>query len=433
MRLSAAFGRVVDRGSGKFLCSELEIEGVNLPFSRLRPSFDFVCAHIFPTRKGLQAFFHNQLDNSPFDQDVFCPMTKSFHHLRENIEFLSPSSCARKLWFGVVILISALGCGCTPGEDALREQHASVVSKAEGLQLPVNMSSEELASLERIGPLLDSVSAEMGGNGQLTGKTQVILKGLELLQTDTLHTRPGLEDFKGTWDAITTSWGGAARMLPTDAAVALAAVETSFRTARSTLSSATGLWQLVNPKAPAGAQERFERPTNYWQQMYNDCFDKLDGIQNLELRKQTAGMLAHWLNNAHNVDRMPGSQELQDIKVPLIIAQYLNGPSVLNNATEPSIRIVTRVGSVGKNPPPRIYVARFAVYLAIVRAYYDYAQMQGLGETDSYRTLEIQPFLQESVRRHLWTILTTPNFGIELHHPSEPTMLEQVKGYITGS
>jgi hypothetical protein len=64
-------------------------------------------------------------------------------------------------------------------------------------------------------------------------------------------------------------------MLPTDAAIALAAVETSFRTANSSLSSASGLWQLVNPKPPAGAQERFENPTSYWQQMYNDCFDKL--------------------------------------------------------------------------------------------------------------------------------------------------------------
>lgn len=359
-------------------------------------------------------------------------MTKCFSFLAKCVEPCFGFFNA-KTWIGVVIFLSIVGCGCAPPDDSLRQQHASVLSKAEGLQLPVSMNSGELESLERIGPLMDSVVAEMGSNGQLMGKTQIILEGLELLQTDTLHTRPGLEDFKGTWDAITTSWGGAARVLPTDAAVALAAVETSFRTAKSTLSSATGLWQLVNPKAPAGWQERFDRPANYWQQMYNDCFDKLDGIQNLALRKQTAAMLAHWLNNAHNVDRVPGSQELQDIKVPLIIAQYLNGPSVLNNATEPSIRIVTRVGAVGKNPPPRIYVARFAVYLAIVRAYNEYAQMQGLGETDSYLTLERQPFFQDSVRRHLWGILTTPNFGIELHHPSEPTMLEQVKDYISGS
>src|SRR5262249_30722620 len=151
---------------------------------------------------------------------------------------------------------------------------------------------------------------------ELTGKIQIILRGLELLHSDTLHLNPGLETSRGAWDAITSHWGGAARVLPTDAAVALAAVETSFRTARSPGSSASGLWQLVNPKPPDGAQERFEKPANYWQRQYNDCFDKLDGVGNLEFRKHTAGMLAHWLNNAHNVDRSAGAQELQDIKVP---------------------------------------------------------------------------------------------------------------------
>jgi hypothetical protein len=167
--------------------------------------------------------------------------------------------------------------------------------------------------------------------------------------------------------------------------------------------------------------------------MYNDCFDKLDGIENLQLRKHTAGMLAHWLNNARNVDRATRSQDLQDIKVPLIMAQYLNGPSILNRTTERSIRIVTQAGAVGKNPPPRIYVARFAVYLAIVRAYNEHKQMEGMGTSDSHVLLEKRPFFQESVRRHLWRVLTSPNFGIELHYPSEPTIFEQAKRYFTGS
>jgi hypothetical protein len=284
-----------------------------------------------------------------------------------------------------------------------------------------------------MGPLLDSVGIEMGSMDKLAGKIQIIMRGLELLQSDTLHTKPGLESFRGTWDAITTSWGGAARMLPTDAAVALAAVETSFRTANSTLSSAQGLWQLVNPKPPSGAQERFEKPANYWQRMYNDCFDKLDGIHNPELRKHTAGMLAHWLNNAHNVDRASRAQELQDIKIPLIIAQYLNGPSILNSTTERSIQIVTQAAAVGKNPPPRIYIARFAVYLAIVRAYIEHTQMEGLAVADSEIAIEKRPVFQELVRKHLWWVLTTRNCGVKLHHPSEPTMFEQAKEYITGS
>jgi hypothetical protein len=222
-------------------------------------------------------------------------------------------------------------------------------------------------------------------------------------------------------------------VLPADAAVALAAVETSFRTAHSSLSSASGLWQLVNPKPPRGAQERFEKPANYWQQQYNDCFDKLGGIENLELRKHTAGMLAHWLNNAHNVDRAPGAQELQDIKVPLILAQYLNGPSLLNSASEHSIRIVTQAGAVGENPPPRVYVARFAVYLAILRAYNERKLMEGMGAYETNPPLEKRPVFQESVRKHLWRVLTTPNFGIELRPPSEPTMFERVTKYLTGS
>jgi hypothetical protein len=273
----------------------------------------------------------------------------------------------------------------------------------------------------------------MGGMDELTGKIQIILRGLELLHNDTLHLKPGLEDFRGAWDAITSTWGGDARVLPADAAVALAAVETSFRFAHNPQSSASGLWQLVNPKPPGGTQERFEKPANYWQQQYNDCFDKLNGVENLELRKQTAGMLAHWLNNAHNVDRAPGARELQDIKVPLIIAQYLNGPSLLNSAAERSIRIVTQAGAVGENPPPRIYVARFAVYLAILRAYNERKLTEGMGAYESNPPLEKRPVFQELVRKHLWWVLTTPNFGIELRPPSEPTMFERVTKYFTGS
>ncbi len=367
-----------------------------------------------------------------FDTSFIISMIKFLNHLSENPEHSSAGSSKGKMWLLILILTSAWGSGCT-GTDALRQRHARTLSQAEALQLPINLSSEELDGLERMGPLLDSVKLELGGNDELTGKIQIIFRGLDLLRNDTLHTKPGLEAFRGTWDAINSSWGGAARMLPTDAAVALAAVETSFRTASSTLSSASGLWQLVNPKPPGGDQERFERPANYWQQMYNDCFDKLDRVQNSELRKQTAGMLAHWLNNAHNVDRASGAQELQGIKVPLIIAQYLNGPSVLKSAAERSVRIVTQAGAIGKNPPPRVYVARFAVYLAIVRAYNERTQMEGMGVADSKIPLERRPFFQEAVRKHLWWVLTTPNFGIELHHPSEPTDFERARQYITGS
>jgi hypothetical protein len=320
----------------------------------------------------------------------------------------------------------------SPGADTLREQHAEVLSKAEALRLPVNTSAEELDALERVGPLLDSVELEMGRMDNLTGKIQIILRGLELLHSDTLHLKPGLEAFKGTWDAITSPWGGAARVLPAEAAVALAAVETSFRTAHSASSSASGLWQLVDPKPPSGGQERFEKPTNYWQRQYNDCFDKLGGVENLELRKHTAGMLAHWLNNAHNVDRAPDAQALKDIRIPLILAQYLNGPSLLNSSAERSIRIITQAGAVGKNPPPRVYVARFAVYLAIIRAYNERTLMEGMGVGESDVPLEKRPFFQESVRKHLWWVLTTPNFGIELHPPTEQTMYDRVTNYLSG-
>ena len=360
-------------------------------------------------------------------------MLKSAFHSSENPAPSLHKAGKRKIRLGVILLASILGWGCTPNEDELRQQHSSALSKAQAIGLPVSTGSVELESLERMEPLLDSVAQEVGGTRGLIGKTQIILRGFELLQSDTLHTSPGLESFQGAWDAIKTSWGGAARILSPDAAVALAAVETSFRSANSPLSSATGLWQLVTPKAPFGAQERFDRPSSYWQQMYNDCFDKLDGVQNTELRKQTAGMLAHWLNNAHNVDRSATAQDLQDIRVPLVIAQYLNGPSLLNNATTPSLRIVTQARAVGKNPPPRIYLARFAVYLAIVRAYIEQTQREGLGVADSSVSLEQTPYFQESVKQHLWWILTTPNFGIELHPPSEPTMFEQAKEYLTGS
>jgi hypothetical protein len=143
-------------------------------------------------------------------------------------------------------------------------------------------------------------------------------------------------------------------------------------------------------------------------------------------------MLAHWFNNAHNVDRAPGAQELRDIKVPLIIAQYLNGPSLLSGATDRSIRLVTQAGAVGKNPSPRVYVARFAVYLAIVRAYNEHTQMEGMGAAESNTPLEERLAFRESVRKHLWRVLTTPNFGIELRHPSEPTWFERATQFITG-
>src|SRR5262245_21288404 len=338
-----------------------------------------------------------------------------------------------KPWLLAALLAIAGWWAFSPGAETLRARHAGVIRKAEALRLPVNTNSEELEALERIDPLLDSVGLEMGGMDQLTGKIQIILRGLEFLHKDTLHLKPGLESFRGAWDTITSTWGGAARVLPADAAVALAAVETSFGTAHSPLSSASGLWQLVNPKPPGGTQERFEKPANYWQQQYNDCFDKLDDVDNLELRKHTAGMLAHWLNNAHNVDQAPGAQKLQDIKVPLILAQYLNGPSLLNSATERSIRLVTQAGAVGANPPPRIYVARFAVYLAILRAYNEHKLMEGIGAYETNPPLEKRPVFQESVRKHLWWVLTTPNFGIELRPPSDPTMFERVKKYLTGS
>lgn len=357
--------------------------------------------------------------------------TKPLRDERRGAKTPAPKSGGRKRWLLAVLIAIAVWWMWEPGADTLRKRHAGVISKAEALRLPVNASSEELEALERIGPLLDSVGLEMGGMDELTGKIQIILKGLELLQNDTLHTKPGLKDFRGAWDAITSTWGGAARVLPADAAVALAAVETSFRTAHSTLSSASGLWQLVNPKPPGGIQERFEKPANYWQQQYNDCFDKLGGIGNLGLRKHTAGMLAHWLNNAHNVDQAPGAKELQNIKVPLILAQYLNGPSMLNSTAERSIRLIIQAGAVGQNPPPRIYVARFAVYLAILRAYNERKLMEGMGAYDSNPPLEKRPFFQESVRKHMWRVLTTPNFGIELRPPSEPTMYERVTKYFT--
>jgi hypothetical protein len=339
----------------------------------------------------------------------------------------------RMVWLWIGILASIGGWGCGQGDGILYRKHSSVLRRAENLSLPISMSPEKLEALERMGPLLDSVRLEMDGTNELKGKIQNILRGLELLRSDTLHTKPGMEAFRGTWDAIKTSWGGAARMLPTDATVALAAVETSFRSASNAQTSASGLWQLLNPKPPRGSQEKFERPVTYWQQMYNDCFDKLDSIENLELRKHTAGMLAHWLNNARNVDQAPGAQYLQDIKVPLILAQYLNGPAILNRSTERSISIITQAGAVGKNPPPRIYVARYAVYLAIVRAYNEHIHMDAVSEADSIIPLEERPVFQKMVRKHLWWILTTPNFGIELRHPSEPTMFEQAKQYINGS
>jgi hypothetical protein len=352
---------------------------------------------------------------------------------RRGAKPLPSRSRGRNLWLLAPLLAIAGWLVSDPGPDTLRIRHAGVISKAEALRLPVSVTSEELEALERVGPLLDSVGREMGGMDELTGKIQIILGGMDLLHNDTLHLKPGLKNFRGAWDAITSTWGGAARVLPADAAVALAAVETSFRSAHNSQSSASGLWQLVNPKPPGGTQERFEKPANYWQQQYNNCFDKLGAIENLELRKHTAGMLAHWLNNAHNVELSTGAQKLQDIKVPLILAQYLNGPSLLNSAGERSIRLVIQAGAVGENPPPRVYVARFAVYLAIIRAYNELKLMEGMGSYETDLPLEKRPLFHESVRKHLWRVLATPNFGIELRPPLEPTMFERVTKYITGS
>src|SRR5262245_25751432 len=83
----------------------------------------------------------------------------------------------RTLWLLVVFLPIAGWLVWTPGADTLRRRHADVISKAEALHLPVNMSSDELEALERIGPLLDSVKPEMGGVDELTAKIQIILKG----------------------------------------------------------------------------------------------------------------------------------------------------------------------------------------------------------------------------------------------------------------
>jgi hypothetical protein len=106
-------------------------------------------------------------------------------------------------WLLIPLLAIAGWWAFSSRADTLRGRHAGVISKAEALHLPVNTSSEELEALERIGPLLDSVGREMGGMDELTGKIQIILRGLELLHNDTLHLKPGLKDFRGAWDAIT--------------------------------------------------------------------------------------------------------------------------------------------------------------------------------------------------------------------------------------
>jgi hypothetical protein len=90
-------------------------------------------------------------------------MVKSVNCPRRNTKYFSPRFSKERVWLLAVILTSVGGWGCSPGEDALRQQHASVLSQAESLRLPVNMSSEELGALERVGPLLDSVKLELGG------------------------------------------------------------------------------------------------------------------------------------------------------------------------------------------------------------------------------------------------------------------------------
>src|SRR5215470_16007073 len=81
-----------------------------------------------------------------------------------------PRSRGKKRWLLVVILAIVGWRMWASGEDTLRERHAGVLSKAEALRLPVNMSSEELEALERVGPLLDSVGVEMGGMNEPTEK-----------------------------------------------------------------------------------------------------------------------------------------------------------------------------------------------------------------------------------------------------------------------
>src|SRR6266545_3826211 len=106
-------------------------------------------------------------------------------------------SRGRKQWLLAVLLAIAGWWMLSPGADTLRGRHAGVISKAEALRLPVNTSSEELEALERVGPLLDSVGVEMGGMDELTGKIQIILRGLELLQN-----RPQPPEF-GQWTLAT--------------------------------------------------------------------------------------------------------------------------------------------------------------------------------------------------------------------------------------
>src|SRR5262249_38021650 len=105
-------------------------------------------------------------------------------------------SRGRTRWLLAALLAIAGWWAFSPGADMLRGRHADVISKAEALRLPVSTSSEELEALERIGPLLDSVGLEMGRMDELTGKIQIILRGLELLHNDTIHLKPGLKDFR---------------------------------------------------------------------------------------------------------------------------------------------------------------------------------------------------------------------------------------------
>src|SRR4030095_10523776 len=62
-----------------------------------------------------------------------------------------------KKWLLAALLAIAGWWASAPGEDTLRVRHTVVLSKAEALRLPVNMSSDELEGLERVDPLLDSV------------------------------------------------------------------------------------------------------------------------------------------------------------------------------------------------------------------------------------------------------------------------------------
>src|SRR5262245_25105835 len=115
--------------------------------------------------------------------------TRPLRNERRGAKPLPPKSGGVKPWLWAALLIIAGWWAWGPGEETLRERHTGVLGKAEALHLPITKSSEELEALERIGPLMDSVGLELGGMDELTGKIQIILRGVELLHNDTLHLK----------------------------------------------------------------------------------------------------------------------------------------------------------------------------------------------------------------------------------------------------